>query len=239
MINYGAGGENRSTWEIMFAWTGSALSTCYLQVLIVIFIGVFCQILTSPDLLGVTMTIAIKGHTMSLFPVSFLLVFRNGMSFNRYFEGRGHCGKFVHACRTLSRLANTHVTGEPMVVDAFREGVARLLKVHAVAQRHSVRGTEDEAISELGGMAIMEPQELVELQNAKKNLPLVVLTLLGQHIARHASDLPAMGYHDYTVHERIFEEMDKYIDDLMEAWMECINWQPHQCPFLSFKCFYL
>ena len=73
--------------------------------------------MTDDDLMGVHIDyITFKGHTMSLFPVAFLLVFRNGISYKRcvnrttkhsssnglhlvglgrFFEGRGHCGKFV------------------------------------------------------------------------------------------------------------------------------------------------
>ena len=37
------------------------------------------------DFLAVKANVALDGHTMALFPVAFLLVFRNGMSFNRSF----------------------------------------------------------------------------------------------------------------------------------------------------------
>ena len=72
------------------------------------------RFLVDSDFLDVDLSgLTLKGHTMSLFPVAFLLVFRNGMSFNRsgrplasaatqvlcctrrFFEGRAHCGKFV------------------------------------------------------------------------------------------------------------------------------------------------
>jgi len=96
MIQYGAAGENRSAAGIIFSWNGSALSVCYPQVIIATLIAFFAVLLTDDDFMGVDITyITFEGHTMSLFPVAFLLVFRNGMSYKRFFEGRGHCGKFV------------------------------------------------------------------------------------------------------------------------------------------------
>merc|ERR1712086_990077 len=95
MIQYGPAGEDRSTVQIIFAWYGSALSNCYPQVIVITCIGFVSLFVVGKDFLAVKANVALDGHTMALFPVAFLLVFRNGMSFNRYFEGRGHCGSFV------------------------------------------------------------------------------------------------------------------------------------------------
>merc|ERR1712072_693056 len=56
----------------------------------------------------------------------------------------------------------------------------------------------------------MTKAEAHELQNVKKNLPLPVLVWLGMQICKHK---------DYVVHDRVFEEMEKCVDDLMESWM--------------------
>lgn len=70
-----------------------------------------------------------SGHSLVLMPLAFLLVYRTGMAYNRYpppprslsssapyvsclrrfFEGRGHVGKMVHAARELARGLSTYV----------------------------------------------------------------------------------------------------------------------------------
>jgi len=208
-IQYGAGGEERSTFGIIFAWEGSALSGCYASVIVATVIAVIAVCITDPDIGDYDLSfITFEGHTMSLFPVAFLLVFRNGMSYKRYFEGRGHCGKYVHASRTLSRLARTATEGDEDFLREFRINVGRLLRAHSIAQRHSVRGTEKETLTELD--PIVSPEEMAELNKAKKNLPLVMLVHLGIEIAR---------YKDHVKHIKVFEEMDHMVDNLMEAWM--------------------
>jgi len=168
--------------------------------------------------------VALDGHTMALFPVAFLLVFRNGMSFNRYFEGRGHCGSFVHASRNLQRLANTHTVGDAERITAFRVNLARLLRVHTIAQRNSIRACEEATLEEAAG--ILLPSETIELQRAGKNLPLLVLTFVGIEIAKVKDDL---------AHPRLFQEMDFMVDKLMEAWMGMhkLATTPMPFPFLQ------
>lgn len=106
----------------------------------------------------------------------------------------------------------------------FRKNVARLLRVHAIAQRHSVRGTESQTTKE--AHKILKEPEIHELDQATKNLPLVVLTWLGAHIVKHRQ---------YVVYDRVFEEMDKCIDELMEAWMGMhkLATTPMPFPFLQ------
>ena len=114
----------------------------------------------------------------------------------------------VHASRTLSRLARTATEGDEDFLREFRINVGRLLRyvnstheqfsvasihcrqlnpvvgfrAHSIAQRHSVRGTEKETLTELD--PIVSPEEMAELNKAKKNLPLVILMHLGIEIAR-------------------------------------------------------
>eukprot|EP00658_Telonema_sp_P-2_P009361 TRINITY_DN13507_c0_g1_i3.p1 TRINITY_DN13507_c0_g1~~TRINITY_DN13507_c0_g1_i3.p1 ORF type:complete len:400 (+),score=111.98 TRINITY_DN13507_c0_g1_i3:101-1201(+) len=217
--------------DSIFSWTGSALSTCYPQVILVTCLAIFAFFLTDPDFLDVEMDITLRGHTLSLFPVAFLLVFRNGISYNRFFEGRGHCGKFVHKSRTLSRLVSTHIsahgdTQAETKLGLFRQNVARYLRIHAIAQRHSVRCTEGDTVEECDSQGFLEGDEKEELLAAKKNLPLLVLTWLGLTISEHRH---------FVVYDRVFEEMDKCVDELMEAWMGMhkLATTPMPFPFLQ------
>ena len=57
-----------------------------------------------------------------------------------------------------------------------------VFRAHAIAQRHSVRGTEKETLTELDPLVL--PEEMAELNKAKKNLPLVLLVHLGIEIAK-------------------------------------------------------
>jgi len=119
-----------------------------------------------------------------------------------------HCALQVHASRTLSRLARTATVGDEQFLSEFRVNIGRLLRAHAIAQRHSVRGTEKETLTELDPLVL--PEEMAELNKAKKNLPLVLLVHLGIEIAK---------YKDHVKHIKVFEEMDHMVDNLMEAWM--------------------
>eukprot|EP00656_Telonema_subtile_P016539 TRINITY_DN18743_c0_g1_i3.p1 TRINITY_DN18743_c0_g1~~TRINITY_DN18743_c0_g1_i3.p1 ORF type:complete len:174 (+),score=35.66 TRINITY_DN18743_c0_g1_i3:568-1089(+) len=73
---------------------------------------------------------------------------------------------------------------------------------------------------------MLTPAESEELGNAKKNLPLLVLTWLGIQIASH---------HQYSVYDRVFEEMDKCVDELLAAWMGMhkLATTPMPFPFLQ------
>ena len=87
MINYGAAGENRSTLQILFSWHGTALQGCYIQCLVVGLLGVLAQMIRDSDYMDKSYDISERGHVMCLFPLAYLLVFRNGESYKRYWEG--------------------------------------------------------------------------------------------------------------------------------------------------------
>eukprot|EP00656_Telonema_subtile_P055833 TRINITY_DN8769_c0_g1_i3.p2 TRINITY_DN8769_c0_g1~~TRINITY_DN8769_c0_g1_i3.p2 ORF type:complete len:215 (+),score=52.16 TRINITY_DN8769_c0_g1_i3:72-716(+) len=181
---------NANGWShgsIIFSWTGSALVNCWPEVLTATCLGIFAAAINVEAHLDYDITL--EGHVLAIFPVAFGLVFRTGMSYNRYFEGRDHCGKFVHSARTLCRRALTHVNAlddngqtRPEVV-GFREKLGRLLKLFAVVQRHSIRHTEGPAaLEEAVEKGLLHPEERQELEGLKKNFPQTVLIWISREI---------------------------------------------------------
>ena len=77
MINATGG----SPLAIIFSWTGSALVSCWPEVLISSSIGILAALMKEE--LDVDYDITLEGHVLGIFPVAFGLVFRTGMSYNR------------------------------------------------------------------------------------------------------------------------------------------------------------
>jgi putative membrane protein len=137
------------------------------------------------------------------------------MSYNRFFEGRGHCGKFVHSARTLCRRARTHLhpVDDPQVIK-FKKTLGRYLTLFAIVQKHSIRHTESEAFSEAEGVdgllkGLTDAQK-EELQPGKKNLPQTVLIWIGQEV---------VTMRPYMIHPDVLIWMEESIQSLMEGWM--------------------
>jgi len=155
--------------------------------------------------------ITMKGHTLAIFPVAFALVFRTGMSYNRFFEGRGHCGKFVHSARTLCRRARTHLhPADNADVIAFKTKLGRYLHLFACLQKHSIRHTESEAIEEAHTAGLLMEDEKAILEGVKKNLPQMVLIWIGKEV---------VAMRPYMIHPDVLIWMEESIQGLMEGWM--------------------
>jgi predicted membrane chloride channel (bestrophin family) len=67
--------------------------------------------------------------------ISFLLVFRSQISYNRFWEGRGHLGNIMLAGRDLARQISTHVQGDEGVV-----GVAGAKQ--QIRSMHAINGND-------------------------------------------------------------------------------------------------
>merc|ERR1712166_1633253 len=198
-----------SPFAIIFSWTGSALVNCWQEVFTAAMIGVVAALIIEMD--ADAYNITMKGHTLAIFPVAFALVFRTGMSYNRFFEGRGHCGKFVHSARTLCRRARTHLhPADNADVIAFKTKLGRYLHLFARLQKHSIRHTESEAIEEAHTAGLLMEDEKAILEGVKKNLPQMVLIWIGKEV---------VAMRPYMIHPDVLIWMEESIQGLMEDWM--------------------
>lgn len=80
---------------IIFRWKGSIVPYIVPQLLIFVGLSFFVTLYLKPE------PIDPKGHLILGVPLSFLLVFKSQLSYNQYWEGRGHVGEMVRACRSL------------------------------------------------------------------------------------------------------------------------------------------
>jgi len=195
--------------SIIFSWTGSALVNCWQEVLTAATIGIVAATIIHID--ADAYDITLKGHTLAIFPVAFALVFRTGMSYNRFFEGRGHCGKFVHSARTICRRARTHLhpADNPDVIE-FKKTLGRYLHLFACVQKHSIRHTEGEAIAEAHAQNLLTLDEKAELEKVAKNLPQQVLIWVGREVVK---------MRPFMIHPDVLIWMEESIQGLMEGWM--------------------
>eukprot|EP00658_Telonema_sp_P-2_P082840 TRINITY_DN8830_c0_g1_i3.p1 TRINITY_DN8830_c0_g1~~TRINITY_DN8830_c0_g1_i3.p1 ORF type:complete len:349 (-),score=91.86 TRINITY_DN8830_c0_g1_i3:361-1407(-) len=194
--------------ELLFSWQNTVLMATWKQMLGVTVLGVLAQLLCGGNLIGAEYEIPMIGHEFALFPVAYLLVFRNGESYRRYWEGRGFCGQFVGSCRNLARLANAHVVGDGEEVRTFRQNVARLLRVHAIAQRHSLRHCEDSTLEDV--RPLLAPWECAEFERVQRNLCQLPMRWLAEEW---------LGVKRWVTNERVLDQADRLIQDLTEAWM--------------------
>ena len=98
----------------------------------------------------------------------------------------------------MCRLANVHVVAarENMAeVRKFRENVAKYLRVHAIAQRHSVRCEESLTLDEV--RAYLTDHQIDEFKRVGKNLSQLPLRWLGEEW---------LSVRDYMTHSRILDQ---------------------------------
>lgn len=210
MIDYG----DRTVCGMFFSWTGSTLSRTYPEclvsmVLTALFVGVVDNI---PDGEGWKhMTWYNKtGHDLLIMPLAFLLVYRTGMAYNRFFEGRGHVGKMVLSARELARGITTYVKGDDPITKHNQANVARLVRAYTIALRLSLRKEESnpEGLKELEG--VLTKAEFAKIMAVRKNFVLVIVKWLGDEVMKFKGQL---------LFDRATDFMEKSVSDLMLAWM--------------------
>jgi len=215
MIQYGGAEENRNVWQMVFAWHGCAFQSCYMEIIVAGLLGVLAQCMRDPDIMDLEYKIEMQGHYMCLFPVAYLLVFRNGQSYIRFWEGRGHCGKFVLSARSLCRRAATHVVAPAgcseevsVQIRNFRFNVGRLIRIHAICQRNHMRHVEDQSLEDVG--RLLSDEEKAEFKRVGKNFCQLPMRWMAEQW---------MSMKPYIVHEKMLDATEKNIQDMTEAWM--------------------
>jgi putative membrane protein len=172
-----------------------------------------------------------SGWKFASVPIAFLLVFRNGMAYNRYFEGRNHVGFMVWNARELTRHARQYITGQDEVAMNHRRNLGRLMVAFTKLNRINVRGDEPK-----GDFTEVEPflsaSEIAALKAAKKNHPVTVLMWIGDVV---------VAAKDRFIHERVYEAMDTSIGGLLQAFMgmQKLATTPMPFPYVQMILFFV
>jgi len=227
MINY----DGWPVWKVIFSWNGTTLAKTWVQVCGVTLITAIIQVVAnfSDGVNKVVTGISTEGHELTLFPVAFLLVYRSGTAYNRYFEGRGHVGKMVWTVRELARMVASFVEGDDDEVNKARANVARLIKAFTVANRLSVRGTEEDGIDELE--LLLTGAEATKLRGGK-NHAMTIILWIGQAL---------IPFKTKQYHPRALDHMQEQVGQLMETWMgmQKLATTPFPFPYVQLIVFFM
>jgi len=132
------------------------------------------------------------------------------MSYNRFFEGRGHVGQMVHSCRELARGLSTYVKGDDPTTQQKRANCARLVKAYTVAVRLSLRKLESQDSSREELAEHLTSSEMEKIKAVKKNFPLMVIKWLGDEIK---------GFKGQLLFDRATDFLDGNLSSMLQAWM--------------------
>jgi len=216
MIDYG----DYNLFWMMFAWTGSTVAADWPQLVICMVVAAITAVVKAISGVGMMEKWIFTGEQgvwwdsqtthgkFTMFPLCFLLVFRTGISYRRFFEGRGHIGGMVKASRELARGISTYVVGDDEKTQMRRANCARLIKAYTIAVRLSLRKEEGAKYMELE--SVCTKAEYEKLKEVKKNFCVVILMWLGEAIAE---------FKDQLLFPRSMDFMQKEVATLMEVWM--------------------
>jgi len=186
MIDY----SDRGVCGLIFSWTGSTLSRTWPEcILSMIFTAIFVAVIDLMDGWTVMDWYSKMGHDLLILPLAFLLVYRTGMAYNRFFEGRGHVGKMVLSARELARGITTYVKGDDPITKQNQANVARLVRAYTIALRLSLRKMESnpESVKELE--AVLTKAEMAKITAVKKNFVLVIVKWIGDEVMKFKGQL--------------------------------------------------
>jgi len=212
MIDY----SDRGVLGIIFSWTGSTTQRTWVDLAICVFITFIANVIVKfiggedyGDIKFFRMEWwKMDGHSLTLMPLAFLVVFRTNMAYGRYMEGRGHVGLMVHSARELARGAATYVKGDDPETKHRRANLARLVKAYTIALRLSLRKIEASDKDELKNA--LNTAEFAKITSVKKNFVVVIVKWLGDAVAVFKGQL---------LFDRAMDFMEKSVTTLMEAWM--------------------
>merc|ERR1712100_541506 len=202
-----------STLEVMFAWGGSTLKSTWPDICVACVVCLFANVLIDKSMMdhGHNMDWFVSdGHDLLTMPLAFLLVYRTGMSYNRFFEGRGHVGQMVHSCREFARGLSTYVKGDDPTTQEKRANCARLIKAYTVAVRLSLRKIEAQEDSRQELAEHLSTDEMEKIKAVKKNFPVIVIKWLGDEVN---------GFKGQLLFDRATDFLDQNLSSMMQSWM--------------------
>eukprot|EP01012_Entosiphon_sulcatum_P030104 TRINITY_DN3694_c0_g1_i1.p1 TRINITY_DN3694_c0_g1~~TRINITY_DN3694_c0_g1_i1.p1 ORF type:complete len:302 (-),score=17.24 TRINITY_DN3694_c0_g1_i1:640-1545(-) len=159
--------------------------------------------------------IDVLGHTVTILPVSLLLVFRTNISYARYWEGRGYIGALVHHCRDLIRKGRAYFPEQSYEFGKY----VRYFALSARWDLHSRIAAPD--IEEDAPELTVQQRD--HLESVGKGHPMVLLRWLGDFLfllnaSRQVSPMVQM-------------ELHSHLDGLQAAWEGMAKIQGTPLPF--------
>ena len=201
--------ENRNWLKVTFSWQGTSLPRIYPRLLFLVFLALAIWLAGSNGY--AIPRLEPLGHSMIGIALGMLLVFRNGSSYDRYWEGRKSWGAIVGASRQLARLASVHAQDGP--------AMARLLSAYAVATRARLRDV-DSYERELA--PLMTPEEAT-LVKESPNHPLAIAALLSGRVRQ--------GLAAGRIQPAQFASFENQINDLIANTGACERIRSTPIPF--------
>eukprot|EP01012_Entosiphon_sulcatum_P033493 TRINITY_DN4239_c0_g1_i3.p2 TRINITY_DN4239_c0_g1~~TRINITY_DN4239_c0_g1_i3.p2 ORF type:complete len:313 (-),score=72.22 TRINITY_DN4239_c0_g1_i3:43-981(-) len=197
-----------------FSFKGTAFQNAWQQtfgcVLLAVIVTIIHKILYEFD-------IEVTGHTITIMPISFLLVFRTNMSHSRFWEGRGCIGEMVHHCRSLARKMAAEIDEDDKERMSF---VARLIVALPVTVRWDLH--KPIALPDVDEVAFL-PQELKQqLRTRSENWPLVIMNQLTRQIRELSGGRPSPV---------MVADLEAHVDGFQSAWMGMKKIQSTPLPF--------
>jgi putative membrane protein len=174
--------EEHPSWiSIVLRWRGSIMPRIWRRVFAVTVLGLITTALYE-GVPALHLTLTPVPFTLIGLPLGIFLGFRNGSSYERFWEGRKLWGALVNTSRTLTRQILTIVRApdgaDETAVEEFRQGTVRMLVAYVHALRLHLRGQAPWVELE----PILAP-DLVARLREEENVPIAILQELGERFA--------------------------------------------------------
>ncbi|WP_209145145.1 MULTISPECIES: bestrophin family protein [Niastella] len=186
--------------RMLFIWQGSVLPGL-LPRLIMLFLLSLVVVYLHGTIFSFKVPLNPMPLTLFGFVLALFLGFRNGASYDRYWEGRKLWGALLNANRSLVRQALTLPggTADPARIESF----VRLLNAFTYALKHQLRGSDptDDLKQRL------DKEQLAEISREKYK-PVILLNLMATWVARQRT----AGRIDTNLQARFDENFDKLTD---------------------------
>eukprot|EP00756_Hemistasia_phaeocysticola_P045622 Hpha_TRINITY_DN1936_c0_g1::TRINITY_DN1936_c0_g1_i1::g.31062::m.31062/K08994/yneE; putative membrane protein len=129
--------DNRTIFSLLFRWKGSAFTSIRYQVLASLVCSILA-VLALQEAESISKSLDHDGGLVFLAaPVTFLVVFRSNIAYDRFWSGRGAIGKLVATTVSTARVAATYIRDDSREAQDLRKCIVRLLLLHfALAMDH-------------------------------------------------------------------------------------------------------
>merc|ERR1712166_269296 len=168
-------------------------------------------------------------------PTAFLLLFRCNIGYARFWEGRGHFGKFNFALREITRRCYTFIKGTDLhdpAAQRVRHNILRLLMVMAISVRENLRrrsmGTDALAANLEQVRKHLTVRGFAQYERVIKNRPLLIMSWIGKFV--HEAHIDG-----FLPQRQMLMSFDKNVSQLLEGWMgmNTITYQPIPFPYVQ------
>eukprot|EP00736_Rhodelphis_marinus_P002262 Rmarinus@m.10048 len=226
MIQY----DSSKWWLLLFQILprhGSVLPGILTQIMLVAALAIMAPIILEEETDGDSKKfreLPDDAHSLLGPPLAFLLVFRSQLSYNRYWEGRGHIGTVAKDVRDMARQVCYFFDSEnPSGVQARNE-LLRYLKLFYALLRMHLRGESDINDATLLNPSLVKESEKNVLQHCARR-PLVVVGWMSAIVTR------MRGFEGTSFSTKMFVHLDDSVSDLIAGFNGCDKIRGTPIPF--------